>query len=65
MSSVEEVSDWASRHRESLLIGGVIIIAGVTFVIVSAGAGLVVLAPAVLLTTSAGEPARSLAEARP
>ncbi|WP_244224795.1 hypothetical protein [Corallococcus sicarius] len=65
LSSVEEVSDWASRHRESLLIGGVIIIAGVTFVIVSAGAGLVVLAPAVLLTTSAGEPARSLAEARP
>ena len=65
LSSWEEVSEWASRHRESLLVGSVIIIAGVAFVIVSAGAGLVVLAPALLLATSEGGPARSLAEALP
>ncbi|MDY7231285.1 hypothetical protein [Hyalangium rubrum] len=43
--------DWLKRHRAGLLVGSVIIIAGVTFVVVSAGAGLVVLAPVILMTS--------------
>ncbi|MBE4750847.1 hypothetical protein G4177_22005 [Corallococcus sp. ZKHCc1 1396] len=65
MSSVTEASGWASRHRESLLIGSVVVIAGVVFVIVSAGAGLVVLAPALLLASFDGDSALPLAEALP
>jgi hypothetical protein len=41
--------DWLKRHHQSILVGSVVVIAGVAFVAVSAGAGLVVLAPAVLL----------------
>ncbi|RKH05649.1 hypothetical protein D7V97_23735 [Corallococcus sp. CA053C] len=65
MSSAEEVSDWASRHRTSLLVGSVVVIAGVVFVVVSAGAGLVVLAPTLFLTLYPGEPVCPLAEALP
>ncbi|CAM3338908.1 hypothetical protein [Corallococcus soli] len=65
LSSVTEASGWASRHRESLLIGSVVVIAGVVFVIVSAGAGLVVLAPALLLASFDGDSALPLAEALP
>ncbi|RKG84773.1 hypothetical protein D7V88_21235 [Corallococcus terminator] len=65
MSSVEEVSDWVSRHRESLLVGSVVVIAGVVFVVVSAGAGLVVLAPALFLTDSDDGLSRPLAGVLP
>ncbi|RKH18544.1 hypothetical protein D7Y13_38365 [Corallococcus praedator] len=65
MSSIEEVSDWVSRHRESLLVGSVVVIAGVVFVVVSAGAGLVVLAPALLLTDSGGDLSHPLAGVLP
>jgi hypothetical protein len=44
--------DWLKRNRKALLVGSVITIAGVAFVVVSAGAGVVILAPAVLLTAS-------------
>lgn len=44
--------DWLTRNRRSLLVGSVIMIAGVAFVVVSAGAGLVILAPAVLLASA-------------
>ncbi|RKG99232.1 hypothetical protein D7X74_39595 [Corallococcus sp. CA047B] len=65
LSSIEEVSDWVSRHRESLLVGSVVVIAGVVFVVVSAGAGLVVLAPALLLTDSGGDLSHPLAGVLP
>ncbi|MCY1040094.1 hypothetical protein OV208_02085 [Corallococcus sp. bb12-1] len=65
LSSIEEISDWVSRHRESLLVGSVVVIAGVVFVIVSAGAGLVVLAPALLLTDSGDDLSRPLAGVLP
>ncbi|RKH54994.1 hypothetical protein D7V93_24145 [Corallococcus llansteffanensis] len=65
MSSAAEVSDWASRHRKSLLVGSLVVIAGVVFVVVSAGAGLVVLAPTLLLTMYPGEPVHPLAETLP
>lgn len=64
VSSMEELSDWASRHRKSLLVGAVVVVAGVAFVVVSAGAGLVVLAPALLLATE-GSSGLPLAETVP
>ncbi|HYI02711.1 hypothetical protein [Hyalangium sp.] len=51
-SAWDGAMDWLKRNRKSILVGSVIVIAGVTFVVVSAGAGLVVLAPAVLLATA-------------
>jgi hypothetical protein len=51
-SAVDDAVDWLKRNHEAILVGSVVIIAGVVFVTVSAGAGVVVLAPAVLLATS-------------
>ncbi|WP_224360439.1 hypothetical protein [Hyalangium versicolor] len=48
-SAWDGAMDWLKRNRKSILVGSVIVIAGVTFIVVSAGAGLVVLAPVVLL----------------
>ncbi|RKG72477.1 hypothetical protein D7W79_28300 [Corallococcus exercitus] len=65
MSSTEALSEWANRHREFLLVGSVVIIAGVTFVVVSAGVGLIVLAPALLMTAHDSASVLPLAETRP
>ncbi|WP_164012805.1 hypothetical protein [Pyxidicoccus trucidator] len=48
-TSTNEAVDWLKRHRTELLVGGIVVIAGAAFVILSAGAGLVVLAPVVLV----------------
>jgi hypothetical protein len=48
-SAVNDAVEWLKRNREELLLGTVVIIAGVAFVTVSAGAGLTVLAPVVLV----------------
>jgi hypothetical protein len=48
-SAVESAVDWVKRNRREILVGSVVVIAGVVFVVASMGAGLVVLAPAVLL----------------
>ena len=37
--------DWLKRYRQEILVGTVIVVAGVAFVVVSAGAGVLVLAP--------------------
>ncbi|MFP2903758.1 hypothetical protein ACLESD_01535 [Pyxidicoccus sp. 3LFB2] len=50
-TGTNEAVDWLKRHRTELLVGGIVIIAGAAFVIVSAGAGLVVLAPVVLVAS--------------
>jgi hypothetical protein len=47
---MNDAIDWLKRNRRELLVGTVVIAAGVTFVVVSAGAGILVLAPVVLLT---------------
>lgn len=44
--------DWLREHRTEVLVGSVIVIAGVAFVTISAGAGVLVLAPVVLLASS-------------
>jgi hypothetical protein len=52
-TAIDNAVDWLKRHHKEVLVGSLIVIAGVAFVVVSAGAGLVVLAPAVLLASSA------------
>lgn len=64
-SAADGAVDWLKRHRKSILVGSVVIIAGVVFVVVSAGAGLVVLAPAVLLTSSATSSGSCIAAVSP
>lgn len=43
--------EWLKRYRTELLVGTIVVIAGVTFVVASAGAGLVVLAPLALVAS--------------
>ncbi|ATB40663.1 hypothetical protein CYFUS_006114 [Cystobacter fuscus] len=49
---MDEAIDWLKRHRQELLVGTIVTAAGVTFIVISAGAGVVVLAPLVLMTQS-------------
>jgi hypothetical protein len=51
-TAIDTAVDWLKRHRKSVLVGSVVVIAGVALVVVSAGAGLVILAPAVILASS-------------
>ena len=51
-SAVGEAVDWLKRHREALLTGAIVVIAGVTFVVISAGAGALVLAPMGLMAST-------------
>jgi len=51
-TATDSAVEWLKRHRKSILVGSVVVIAGVVFVVVSAGAGLVIVAPAVLLASS-------------
>jgi hypothetical protein len=50
----DKAVDWLKRNREELLIGTVIVIAGVAFVVAVVGSGgaALVLVPAVLLVSS-------------
>lgn len=50
--AVEGAVQWLKEHRTQLLVGTVVVIAGVTFVVVSAGAGLLVLAPLALMASA-------------
>ncbi len=51
-TAIDSAVDWLKRHRKELLAGGVVVvIAGVVFVVVSAGAGLIVLAPLALVVS--------------
>ena len=51
-TEVDSALDWLKRNQETILVGTAVVIAGVVFVVVSAGAGLVVLAPVVLVASS-------------
>jgi hypothetical protein len=50
-SAVDEAVDWIKRNPRGVLVGSIVVIAGIAFVTVSAGAGLVVLAPATFLAS--------------
>ncbi|HLL01224.1 MAG TPA: hypothetical protein VK539_11595 [Myxococcaceae bacterium] len=51
--AVDGALDWLKRNHKLVLVGSVVVIAGVAFVVISGGAGLVILAPAVLLAAPA------------
>lgn len=50
--AVDGAIDWLKEYRTELLVGTVVVIAGVTFVVASAGAGLLVLTPLVLMASA-------------
>ena len=50
-SAIDTAIDWLKRHRKALLVGSTVVIAGVAFVVVSAGAGAVILAPVLLVAS--------------
>ena len=66
-SSVDKAVDWLKRHREEILVGTVIVIAGVAFTVIIVGSGgtALVLVPAVLLVSSAGPSMPYAAEDEP
>ncbi len=51
-TAIANAVDWLKRHREEVLAGSAIVIAGVVFVTVSAGAGTLVLVPVVMMASS-------------
>lgn len=53
--AVDSAVHWLKRNHREILVGTVVVIAGVTFVVVVAGTGgaVLILAPAVLLASSA------------
>jgi hypothetical protein len=63
--AVDGAVDWLKRHRTELLAGTLVVIAGATFVVVSAGAGVLVLAPLVLMTSAGGVSESRLAGVAP
>jgi hypothetical protein len=52
-TAIDPALDWLKRNRKTVLVGSLVVIAGVVFVVVSGGAGLLVLAPALLMASSA------------
>ncbi len=50
-TAVDGAIDWLKRNHKAILLGSVVMISGVVFVVVSAGAGLVVLAPIALVAS--------------
>jgi hypothetical protein len=47
--TLDRATDWLSRHQREVTMGTIVVAAGVAFVVISAGAGLIVLAPVALL----------------
>lgn len=45
----DDAVEWLKRNHQQLLVGTIVIVAGIAFVTVSAGAGAAVLAPLVLV----------------
>lgn len=64
-TTVDSAVDWLKRNREALLAGSLVVIAGVVFVTVSAGAGVIVLAPVVLVASSGAPGAPHVAAVSP
>lgn len=64
-TAIDTAMDWLKRNRRSILVGSVIIVAGVAFVVISAGAGVVILAPAVFLAGAVTESEPYMAEMSP
>jgi hypothetical protein len=48
--AIDRAADWLRRYQREVMIGTIVVAAGAAFVVISAGAGLIVLAPMALLT---------------
>ncbi|WP_245814335.1 hypothetical protein [Cystobacter ferrugineus] len=48
-NAMEDAIDWLKRHRQEILVGTIVTAAGAAFIVVSAGAGMLVLAPLVFM----------------
>jgi len=44
--------DWLKQYRQEILVGGVVVIAGVAFVAVASGGGALILVPALWVAAS-------------
>lgn len=56
-TAVDTAVEWLKHHRDLILVGNIVIVAGVAFVVVSSGVGAVILVPAVLLSAPVTSPA--------
>lgn len=50
--AVDSAVDWLKQHQRELVVGTIVVIAGVSFVVATGGGGILVLAPALLLASS-------------
>ncbi|WP_235216716.1 hypothetical protein [Archangium violaceum] len=57
-----EAVDWLKRHKEEIAVGATVIITGVVFYVVMSSGGILILAPAFLLTSPNAPAAPHLAE---
>ncbi len=57
--------DWLKQHNREIVSGTVVVIAGVVFVVVGSTAGILVLAPAILLTSSGVSPSSFFVQVAP
>lgn len=64
-TAIADAVDWLKRHREEVLVGSSIVIAGVVFITVSAGAGVLLLVPVVLMASLSPSDRPSTAQASP
>jgi hypothetical protein len=64
-TAIDPAVEWLKRNRKTVLVGSVVVIAGVAFAVVSAGAGAVILAPALLFSAPGGDVEPFMAEASP
>ncbi|TQF14717.1 hypothetical protein FJV41_17465 [Myxococcus llanfairpwllgwyngyllgogerychwyrndrobwllllantysiliogogogochensis] len=64
-AATDDAVDWLKRNRTSVLMGSLVVIAGVAFVVVSMGAGLLVLAPAILMVETPVQADSLMTEASP
>lgn len=64
-TAIDPAIDWLKRNHKKILVGTVVIVAGVAFVVVSAGAGILVLTPTLLLVSSDPHFPPSVAEESP
>ncbi len=63
--AIDGATDWLKRHHKAILVGSIVTIAGVAFIVVSAGVGLVILAPVVILAGPSAEQEPLMAGASP
>jgi len=61
-TGVDGAVDWLRRHPTTVLVGSIIVITGVAFVVVSAGAGVIVLAPVALMVSAEAPSGTPVAE---